>query len=90
MQLVRYNKFFQSKCKATENYTSFECSLFFAILDILIAMIKVVIVELWATQYCDDCVIVEPKESAQRVQQRLQSGLEYLKNNKCALLLIIE
>ncbi len=50
-----------------------------------ISWLKVVIettsggVELWATQYCNDCVIVEPEESAQRVLQRLQSGLEYYK-----------
>lgn len=50
-----------------------------------ISWLKVVIettsggVELWATQYCNDCVIVEPEESAQRVRQRLQSGIEYYK-----------
>lgn len=50
-----------------------------------ISWLKVVIettsggVELWATQYCNDCVIVEPEESAKRVIQRLQNGIENYK-----------
>lgn len=36
-------------------------------------------VELWATQYCNDCRIVSPEESAQRVKDRLTKGLEYYK-----------
>jgi predicted DNA-binding transcriptional regulator YafY len=33
--------------------------------------------ELWATQYCSDCVIVSPAESGERVRQRLLLGLSY-------------
>jgi hypothetical protein len=33
--------------------------------------------ELWATQYCNDCVIISPEESRERVRQRLQQGNEY-------------
>ncbi len=34
-------------------------------------------VELWATQYCNDCIIVSPEESRERVKQRLLAGYEY-------------
>lgn len=34
-------------------------------------------VELWATQYCRDCVIISPEESAARVKERLEAGLGY-------------
>lgn len=46
-----------------------------------ITWLKVVIetttggVELWATQYANDCRIVEPEASAERVKERLQAGL---------------
>jgi hypothetical protein len=33
--------------------------------------------ELWATQYCNDCVIISPEESRERVRQRLAQGSEY-------------
>lgn len=33
-------------------------------------------VELWATQYCTDCIIVQPDESRQRVIKRLKEGEE--------------
>lgn len=35
--------------------------------------------ELWATQHCRDCVIVSPKESADRVRSSLQAGIELYK-----------
>lgn len=34
-------------------------------------------VEMWASQYCNDCVIVSPKESRDRVKERLQQGNLY-------------
>lgn len=34
-------------------------------------------VELWATQYCNDCVIISPESSRNRVRQRLEQGLTY-------------
>jgi predicted DNA-binding transcriptional regulator YafY len=34
-------------------------------------------VELWATQYCNDCVVVSPKNLRERVRKRLQQGNEY-------------
>lgn len=34
-------------------------------------------VELWATQYCDECIIISPEESRIRVKERLKSGLDY-------------
>ncbi len=34
-------------------------------------------VELWATQYCNDCVIISPEESAKRVKERLSAGIQY-------------
>ena len=46
-----------------------------------ITWLKVVIetstggVELWATQYCNDCRVVEPKAFAERIKERIQSGL---------------
>lgn len=39
-------------------------------------------VELWATQYCSDCVIVSPEESAARVQERLETGAMYYQLKK--------
>lgn len=33
--------------------------------------------ELWATQYCSDCIIISPEESRERVKQRLLSGIKY-------------
>ena len=36
-------------------------------------------VELWATQYCYDCLIISPEESRLRVRERLESGLDYYK-----------
>lgn len=36
-------------------------------------------VELWATQYCSDCVIVSPEELREHVRRRLESGIEYYK-----------
>jgi hypothetical protein len=33
--------------------------------------------ELWATQYCNDCVIVSPEASRERVKARLKQGLEF-------------
>ena len=36
--------------------------------------------ELWAAQYCQDCVIISPEESRERVKQRLLTGLEYYKS----------
>lgn len=36
-------------------------------------------VELWATQYCNECVIISPQESANEVKMRLSQGLEYYK-----------
>lgn len=47
-----------------------------------ITWLKVVIetstggVELWATQYCNDCRVVEPKKFAKRIKERIQNGLE--------------
>lgn len=32
-------------------------------------------VELWATQYCYDCLIVSPEESRERVKKNLENGL---------------
>jgi predicted DNA-binding transcriptional regulator YafY len=34
-------------------------------------------VELWATQYCNDCVIISPDEAREHVKQRLSDGLKY-------------
>lgn len=34
-------------------------------------------VEMWATQYCNDCIIVSPEESRDRVRQRLLQGMDY-------------
>ena len=34
-------------------------------------------VELWATQYCKDCIIISPEESRERVKQRLLEGCQY-------------
>lgn len=34
-------------------------------------------VELWATQYCNDCLIVSPEASRERVRDRLKQGMEY-------------
>lgn len=34
-------------------------------------------VELWATQYCNDCLIISPEESRDRVKERLHAGVEY-------------
>lgn len=34
-------------------------------------------VELWATQYCNDCLIISPEESRDRVKKRLHAGIEY-------------
>ena len=34
-------------------------------------------VELWATQYCNDCIIVSPEESRERVKKRLLEGCKY-------------
>ena len=34
-------------------------------------------VELWATQYCYDCLIISPEESRIRVKERLEAGLNY-------------
>lgn len=34
-------------------------------------------VELWATQYCYDCLIISPEESAIRVKERIEAGLQY-------------
>lgn len=34
-------------------------------------------VELWATQYCNDCLIISPEESRERVRKRLCAGMEY-------------
>ncbi|MCI9306438.1 MAG: WYL domain-containing protein [Lachnospiraceae bacterium] len=34
-------------------------------------------VELWATQYCTDCVVVAPEKLRKRVQERLQQGNQY-------------
>jgi len=51
-----------------------------------ISWLKVVIettsggVELWATQYCNDCIIVEPKDSANRVMERIKTGITYYEN----------
>lgn len=36
--------------------------------------------ELWATQYCKDCIIVSPEEVRESVKQRLLSGVAYYKN----------
>lgn len=33
-------------------------------------------VELWATQYCTDCIVVQPDESRQRVINRLKEGTQ--------------
>lgn len=47
-----------------------------------ITWIKVIVestiggVELWATQYCNDCIIISPKELRERVRMRLESGME--------------
>lgn len=32
--------------------------------------------ELWATQHCNDCVIISPEESVNRVRERLKTGME--------------
>lgn len=37
-------------------------------------------VELWATQYCNDCFIVSPEESALRVKYRLEHGIDYYRD----------
>lgn len=37
-------------------------------------------VELWATQYCNDCVIVSPENLRNKVRERLKDGLEYYQN----------
>lgn len=34
-------------------------------------------VELWATQYCNDCMIISPEESRDRVKKRLYAAIEY-------------
>ena len=34
-------------------------------------------VELWATQYCTDCIIVSPEKLKKRVQERLRLGSRY-------------
>ena len=34
-------------------------------------------VELWATQYCNDCFVISPKELRDRVSERLKAGAEY-------------
>lgn len=34
-------------------------------------------VELWATQYCCDCLIISPEDSALKVKERLEAGLGY-------------
>ena len=34
-------------------------------------------VELWATQYCNDCLIISPEESRERVKKRLDTGIIY-------------
>lgn len=34
-------------------------------------------VELWATQYCNDCVVVSPETLRFRVKERLQRGLQF-------------
>lgn len=34
-------------------------------------------VELWATQYCNDCLILSPEESREAVRKRLQAGMAY-------------
>jgi len=36
-------------------------------------------VELWATQYCDDCIVVSPEDLAERVKERLTNGLKNYK-----------
>lgn len=33
-------------------------------------------VELWATQYCNDCLIIAPKISRKRVRERLKEGMK--------------
>jgi predicted DNA-binding transcriptional regulator YafY len=33
--------------------------------------------ELFAAQYCSDCVIISPEESRERVRQRLSQGCGY-------------
>ena len=37
-------------------------------------------VELWVTQYCNDCFIVSPEESVLRVKHRLSRGIEFYNN----------
>ena len=34
-------------------------------------------VELWAAQYCNDCIVISPEELRTRVKERLEAGLEY-------------
>ncbi len=34
-------------------------------------------VELWATQYCNDCLIISPEESRNRVKERLDAGMAH-------------
>lgn len=34
-------------------------------------------VELWATQYCNDCLVLSPQELRDRVKRRLSIGIEY-------------
>ena len=34
-------------------------------------------VELWATQYCNDCFVVSPETLRNRVRERLMQGIEY-------------
>ena len=38
-------------------------------------------VELWATQYCNDCLIISPEESRDRVKKRLEEGIAYYQSN---------
>lgn len=35
-------------------------------------------VELWASQYCNDCVILSPKESREHIRKKIQEGLEMM------------
>ncbi len=34
-------------------------------------------IELWATQYCRDCVVIEPQELAKKIKKNLSEGLQH-------------